>query len=281
MPDAKQWTDPITVHGEGPIWNSLIQRFQLVDMLEGDILTVHEGQLTDRVHIDAVAAVIRPRLHGGLVVAGERDVVLIDPAGHQRRVGDTGIPVGARFNDGACARDGSFWCGTMSYDAAPGAGRMLRLDPGTLTFTEVMTDLTVSNGLAFTDVDSAFYVDSPTRRIDRLLVRDGTITSRTPWVDLSDVDGVPDGICIDADDGVWVALFGGGAVRRYDRDGTLTDIIDVPVAQVTACTLGGVDRRELIITTSRLGLENTAGPDGALFRAVVDVPGPFTVCFGG
>ncbi|CAH0137303.1 SMP-30/gluconolactonase/LRE family protein [Microbacterium sp. Bi128] len=280
MPDAHQWSDPVTVHGEGPIWNPLVQRFQLVDMLEGDVLTLEDGVVVDRIHVDTVAAVVRPRLYGGLIVAGERDVILIDPDGEQHRVNGAGVPAGSRFNEGTCAPDGSFWCGTMDYDATPGAGVVVRLDPGTLEFTRIADSVTISNGLAFEDSGTAYYVDSATRRIDRLRVHAGAVTDRTSWVDLSGAGGVPDGICLDADGGVWVAMYGGSAVRRFDADGILTDVIDLPVAHVTACALGGSTGRELLITTSRLGLEAPSGPAGAVFRALVDIPGVHTPPFG-
>jgi len=280
VPKADQWSDPITIHGEGPIWNPLIQRFQLVDMLEGDVLTVDEGTVTDRTHVDTVAAIIRPRLYGGLVVAGERDVILIDIDGAQHRIEGSGVGIGSRFNEGACAPDGSLWAGTMAYDAAAGAGVMVRLDPGTLSFTQVAADLTISNGLAFEDTQSAYFVDSASRSIDRLRIYSGEITGRSLWVDLANVEGVPDGICRDENGGVWVALYDGGAVHRYSAAGDLTDIVTVPVGQVTACALGGADGRQLLITTSQLGHEGQVGAGGALFQISVDIPGTYYPLFG-
>ncbi|QJU56323.1 SMP-30/gluconolactonase/LRE family protein (plasmid) [Herbiconiux sp. KACC 21604] len=280
MPDAEQWTDPVTVHGEGPIWNPLVQRFQAVDMLAGDVLTIRDGQVTDRTHVDSIAAAIRPRAIGGLIVAGEHDVFLLDPDTTQHRIKDAGIAAGARFNEGTCAPDGSFWCGSMAYDAASDAGIVVRLDPETLEFTRVASDVTISNGLAFEDTNTAYYVDSATKRIDRLRIAGDRIQAREPWVDLRDIEGVPDGICLDAEGGVWVALFGGGAVHRYDNNGNWTEIIHLPVAQVTACTLGGPDGRELVITTSKLGVEDHDGPSGAFFHATVDVPAAAPHLFG-
>jgi sugar lactone lactonase YvrE len=87
-------------------------------------------------------------------------------------------------------------------------------------------------------------------------------------------DGNPDGLTVDADGGVWVALFGGGAVHRYRPDGVLDEVVAVPTAQVTACTFGGPGLDQLFITTSREGMGADDDPlAGSLFRAEVGVAG--------
>jgi sugar lactone lactonase YvrE len=178
------------------------------------------------------------------------------------------------MNEGGCDPDGRFWCGSMAYDQSPGAASMYRLDPGG-TVRRVFGDVTISNGLEWSpDGSLAYYDDTATHRVDVFdYDRDAGLTGRRPFVVLGD-DGNPDGLTVDAEGGVWVALFGGGAVHRYDAAGRLDVVVEVPTPQVTACTLGGPQLDQLFITTSREGM----GPDddplaGSLFRADVGVTG--------
>ncbi len=103
---------------------------------------------------------------------------------------------------------------------------------------------------------------------------DAGLTNRRVFVDLSDEEKRPDGLTVDSQGGVWVALSNGGAVRRYTPDGVLDEVVEVPARKVTACTLGGPGLNELFITTSREGIEPDEDPlAGSLFRATVAVSG--------
>jgi sugar lactone lactonase YvrE len=186
------------------------------------------------------------------------------------------------MNEGGCDPDGRFWCGSMAYDQSPGAASMYRLDPDG-TVRRVFDGVTVSNGLEWSpDGTLAYYDDTATHRVDVFdYDRDAGLTGRRPFVVLGD-DGNPDGLTVDAEGGVWVALFGGGAVHRYDAAGRLTAVVEVPTPQVTACTLGGPQLDQLFITTSREGM----GPDddplaGSLFRVDAGVRGLPVRAFAG
>ena len=85
-------------------------------------------------------------------------------------------------------------------------------------------------------------------------IASGTVKNRRPFALIADTPGVPDGLTIDADGGIWVALWGGAQVRRYSPDGRVTDIVNLPVEQPTSCTFGGDAGDTLYITTARLGL---------------------------
>jgi sugar lactone lactonase YvrE len=170
----------------------------------------------------------------------------------------------------------------MADDKRPGAAAMYRLDPDGET-TRVLEDLTISNGLEWSpDGSLAYYNDTATHRIDVFdYDRQSGLTSRRPFVPLSDEDN-PDGLTVDAEGGVWTALYGGGAVHRYAPNGSLSEVVEVPARQVTACTFGGPRLDQLYITTSR---ENLAPDDdplaGALFRADVGVAGRHVREFAG
>jgi sugar lactone lactonase YvrE len=110
-----------------------------------------------------------------------------------------------------------------------------------------------------------YYVDSLTQRVD-VFDYDGNLANRRPFVSIDRGDGIPDGLAVDDDGGVWVALWGGGCVRRYAPDGSLADELAIPGEHVTACCFGGEDGRALYVTT--------AAPDGRVYVADVGVAGP-------
>jgi sugar lactone lactonase YvrE len=179
------------------------------------------------------------------------------------------------MNEGGCDPDGRFYCGSMAYDQRPGAGALYRLDPDGSACT-VLENVTISNGLEWSpDGSRAYYNDTPTHRTDVFDYDvDSGLTGRRPFAEVPPEAGHPDGLTVDEEGGVWVALYEGGAVRRYASDGVLDEVIEVPARKVTACTFGGPNLDELFITTSREGLETGEDPlAGSLFRAEVDVAG--------
>jgi sugar lactone lactonase YvrE len=284
MPAAEQYTDPLAEHGEGPVWWPGWGGLAWVDMLAGDILRIDGAGPVQRWKVGPVAAAFRPRRSGGLVIATEHEFVLADAFGEPTRTaaGVLNDPT-VRFNDGGCDPTGGFWCGTMAYDQSPGRGELFRLDPDG-TVERVLGDVTVSNGLAWTaDGAHAYYIDTPTGRID-LFDADGAagLSDRRPFVRIDPADGHPDGLTLDADGRVWVALWGGSAVRCYGVDGNLVEVVDLPASRVTACTFGGAELDELFITTSRQGDDTGEHPTaGAVFRYRPGVRGVPASTFAG
>jgi sugar lactone lactonase YvrE len=271
---AEQLTDAVAFHGEGPVWWPDGSGLRWVDMLAGDVLALAEDGNVGRIHVGDVAAAVRPRQGGGAVIAVERGFALQDADGTLIALDPVWSEEGVRMNEGGCDPDGRFWCGSMAYDQSPGAASMYRLDPDS-SVRRVFGDVTVSNGLEWSpDGALAYYDDTATHRIDVFdYDRDAGLTGRRPFVVLGE-DGNPDGLTVDAEGGIWVALYGSGAVHRYDAAGRLDAVVEVPTPQVTACTLGGPRLDQLFITTSREGM----GPDddpaaGALFRVDAGVRG--------
>jgi sugar lactone lactonase YvrE len=177
------------------------------------------------------------------------------------------------MNEGGCDPDGRFYCGSMAYALTPGAASLYRLDPDG-SVTTVLGDLTISNGLEWSpDGRLAYYVDSATGRID-VMDYDGDrgLTHRRPFATVD--AGSPDGLTVDSEGGIWVAIWGGHAVHRFTPEGALSEVVELPVTQVTACTFGGADLDELFITTSREGLPASEEPvAGSLFRVRPGVTG--------
>jgi sugar lactone lactonase YvrE len=271
---AEQVTDAVAFHAEGPVWSDRWGGLRWVDMLAGDVLSFDADGTVRRTSVGRVAAALRPRRGGGAVIAVERGFTLEDADGTLTPLDPVWSDPGVRMNEGGCDPDGRFWCGSMAYDQAPGAAALYRLDPDGSVHTAI-EGVTISNGLDWSpDGSLAYYDDTATHRVDVFdYDRDTGLTGRRPFVRLPD-DGEPDGLTVDAEGGVWVALFGGGAVHRYTPAGVLDVVVEVPTPQVTACTFGGPRRDQLFVTTSREGM----GPDdhplaGSLFRADVGVPG--------
>jgi len=252
--------------GEGPTWDAAAQRLIWVDILGSRVHTYDpvSGRRTIMATEQHVGAA-KPRAGGGLVVNLRDGVGLYGPKRDERGASD-GLgeafrwlhrdPVpGRRANDAAVAPDGSLWFGTMRYDEAPGGGSLSRIAPDG-TVRTVLDDVAVSNGIGWSpDGRLMYYIDSPTRRIDVFDVGEGQpLGNRRPLAVIEEGVGFPDGLSIDADGCVWVALWDGAAIRRYTPDGDLDRIIDLPVRRPTACAFGGPDLTDLYITTARTGL---------------------------
>jgi sugar lactone lactonase YvrE len=285
---AEQITEAIAVHGEGPCWLERSNELAWVDMMAGRVLATSLATATTQViEIPGpIAAIIRPRTAGGLVVATETGVVVLDEYESPSPLCEIIAEPGIRMNDGGCDPQGRFWCGSMAYDsdARPDAGSLWRVEPDG-SFATVLTGLGISNGLDWSeDGATAFYVDRPTGRIDAFTFdgATGELSERRPFVEIDRASGMPDGLTIDGEGGVWVALWEGGAVRRYAPDGTLDAVVTLPCGLVTACTFGGPDLDELFITTSRHELPAGADPaGGALFRCRPGVRGRPARAFAG
>lgn len=269
---ADQVTAAVAQHGEGPVWSERWGGLRWVDMLKGEILSLRRDGAVNRRKVGGVVAALRPRAFGGAVLALERGFALEEPNGSLTDLGAVWSDEGIRMNDGGCDPDGRFYCGSMAYDQAPGAAALYRLDPDRSVHV-VLEDVTISNGLEWSpDGARAYYADTATRRIDVFdYDMHSGLANRRPFVEIG---GHPDGLTVDSQGGVWVALYGGGAVQRYTAQGGLSERIDVPTPQVTACTLGGPRLDELYITTSQDDIDPADDPlAGALFRAQVAVAG--------
>lgn len=270
---AEQVTASITYHGEGPVWSPSWGGLRLVDMLAGDVLSLRDDGRVDRRHVGSVAAVVRPRRGGGAVIGVERGFVLEERDGSLTVLDEVWSDAARRMNEGGCDPRGRFYCGSMAYDQTPGAGSLYRLDPD-LSVHVVLSDVTVSNGLEWSpDGTRAYYNDTATHQIS--VFDDDPVdglTARRRFADLG--DDSPDGLTVDAEGGVWTALFGGGAVHRYTPDGDLDAVVEVDARQVTACTFGGDDLDRLFITTSRESLQPGDDPlAGSVFAVAVGVRG--------
>lgn len=280
MTDHVWLGDPAVHHGEGALWDPSIGGLRYVDMLRGDVHTLRDGRST-RTHVGAVAAVIRPRAQGGYVVAVERGFVLLDDDLRLEREIAVFDDPALRMNEGGCDPAGRLYCGSTAYDETPGAGTLYRLDAD-LSVHVVREDVTIPNGLVWTpDGTTAFHAESPERRIYAYDVdpATGDFGARRVHVELA--TGNPDGIAIDEEGGLWVAVWSAGQVRRYDAGGTLTGAVETGVTNPTSCAFGGPDGRTLFVTSSKKGIERPEEHAGQVLAVPVGVRGAAVHAFAG
>jgi sugar lactone lactonase YvrE len=283
MVAAEQFSAPVAGLGEGAFWDDRTNRFMMVDLLRGDILTLDDSGQPTRAHVDTIASVIRSRAAGGFVVGVERGARFLtddlQPLGDVLTAFDT---EGIRMNDGGCDPQGRLYVGSMAYAESAGAGTLYRVDRDH-TIVPVLDSVTVSNGIQWSaDGARVFYNDTATGRIAVFDFddSDGSFHDQRDFVVLPEGVGAPDGMAIDSEDGLWVALWGGSAVRHYDADGKLSEVIELPVSKVTCPTFGGPDKATLYVTTADIDVTNEPLA-GAVFRADVGVTGAPVHAFAG
>ncbi len=204
---AEQVTNPVAYHGEGPVWSERWGGLRWVDMLAGDILCLTDDGKIIRRHAGKIAACVRPRSRGGAVIGVERGFAMRGTDEAVTYLDELWTGDDVRMNEGGCDPDGRFYCGSMAYDQQPGAGALYRLDVDGSVHA-VLENVTVSNGIEWSpDGSRVYYNDTATHHIS-LFDYDvkGGLTGRRVFVDLSAEGKRPDGLTVDAEGGVWVAL---------------------------------------------------------------------------
>lgn len=273
--------------GESPLWDETSGDLLWVDTMVGTIhrRNVQSGRMSAFSVGAAVGSIVLTE-SGALLAAASDGFRLITSDGGIRML----APVEAydsetRMNDGRCDLRGRFWAGTMELNAAPRRGSLYRLDLD-LSVQKMVTEVSCSNGIGWSpDATLMYYVDSPTGRVDVFdfdLTR-GEVSGRRQFVSVGSTDGVPDGLCVDSLGYVWVAIWGGGQVRRYSPRGELDTRVDVPVRCPTSCAFGGQDLSVLFITTASVGSdrEDIARGAGDVFSCRLGVSGATAVRFAG
>ncbi len=244
--------------GEGPLWDDSTQRLRWVDIL-GRSLHDYDpvaGIDSHESFPQPVTTVALSKSRGLLVALADRIVALPAPGAapielNHFRADSTKV----RFNDGKADPWGGFQVGTMHLDGAEAVGHLYRLSPD-YSLEVRLSGLTCSNGLDWSeDGKTFFHVDSVLSKGDTYSTDadTGKMTGRRGFLEVSG-PGIPDGLSLDADGCVWVAIWGGGEVRRLTPDGTVDRVVKLPVSRVTSVAFGGEDRDELFITTARDGL---------------------------
>jgi sugar lactone lactonase YvrE len=275
---------------ESPVWDAASQTLLWVDILAGEVHRLDPATGRDTaVGVGVPVGAVAARRGGGLIIAAALGFATLDESSGAVDWLWAGAR-GDRMNDGKCDPAGRFLAGTLTYARDPGACALYRLDPATQAVkadeeaavereprVSVLLDgVTLSNGLDWSPAgDLMYFADTPLERVDVLDYDPGPgeASGRRLFVDLHDVPGRPDGLTVDSEGAVWIAMSRGGAVRRYTPDGRLDRVIEFPVRLVTSVQFGGDGLGDLYVTTSR---ENLTGSDLAsqpLAGSVFVIPG--------
>jgi sugar lactone lactonase YvrE len=276
--------------GEGPIWNHNTQELYWVD-IDGKLLNIYNPKTkTNR-------ALPVPSRIGTVVPSGENEAIIALEDGMYKINTQTGkvtlfssleadIPQN-RFNDGKCDPAGRLWVGSMKLEDEGKPANLYMMDHDGKASIKI-NDVSISNGIIWSsDHKTMYYVDSPTRKVRAFDfdVSTGNISNERVLVELNEADGFPDGIAIDEEGMLWVALWGGCAVTKFDsKTGEMISKIEVPAKNVTACAFGGENLDRLFITSASVEMsqeEHAKFPDaGSMFSIKPGVKGVRNSFFG-
>lgn len=292
MAKATLLLDAKATLGEGPIWDARENVLWWVDINECRLHRFDPATKNNTTYdIGQRVGTVVPRASGGLMLAVENGFASYDPAMQKLEIvadPEAHLPEN-RFNDGKCDPAGRFWAGTLELvEQNMQAGSLYCLYPNGRVERRV-PDVGISNGIVWTsDRRTMYFIDSPTRRVDAFDYDDATgeIGNRRTAIALPEGIGYPDGMSIDSEGKLWVALWAGWGVARFDPiTGELLAKIDVPASQVTACAFGGPELKDLYITTARRDLVGDALLDqphaGGLFHIHLDVAGLPAMAYAG
>ena len=271
----ERWTAELVLDararlGEGPVWDAGAGELLWVDVLAGLVHRFDPGSGADRLlEVGQPVGAVVPRAAGGYALAVRDGFAVADGDGVRLVAEVEADRPETRMNDGACDSRGRFWAGTMRFDERAGGGCLYRLD-ATGKVETMLRDVTVSNGVAWSPDDRVlYYVDTPTLGIDAFDYEPetGAISGRRRIVTIEGGAGSPDGLVVDAEGCIWLALWEGWAVRRYAPDGALLGAVELPVARVTKPAFGGEELTDLYVTTAAPADPDPAQPHaGGLFR---------------
>ncbi len=241
--------------GEGPIWWNDSLYWVDINAPHLHIYTPATGEQRSFV-LNELTGTVVPRASGGVILAQQSGLCVFHPEtdSSEPLPWPADKPIVNRFNDGKCDPQGRLWVGTLGHDQPTGS--FYRIDSN-FKVSEMLGGVRVSNGLCWDERRSRFYyIDSPTEAIDMFdwdpdlgAISGRRIVARLPRGE----KGVPDGMTIDTEGRLWVAVFGGGGVHCIDPDtGQSLEKVIVPVPKTTACWFGGEKLDELYITTASI-----------------------------
>lgn len=263
--------------GEGPVWDDQLNRLLWVDIVNGKVLAWYpETSQTETYSFTGqIGALALTPQSNHVVAATDTGFVLLDlDTGKRIDIGDPEADLrDNRFNDGKCDSRGRFWAGSLNEEGRNDAALYMLDRSGTIS--KKIEGVSCSNGLAWSADDRTFYyIDTPTQQVVAydFDVATAKIANRRVVINVPSSDGWPDGMTIDGEGMLWVALWGGWKVVRWNpHTGEKIQEIKLPVSQVTSCTFGGRNLQDLYITSARKGLttsELVLEPHaGALFVA--------------
>jgi len=252
--------DTKAILGEGPVWDYKNQCLFWVD-IEGCRLHRHNPLTNENKHwqFEGMLGAAVPKENGELLLALESGLASFNL--ESEILTNHSVLVNhdpkLRFNDGKVGPNGNFWIGTMDKACAPNAGNFYRVSPNFETSLEIERT-SVSNGMAWSSAKTKFYyIDSPNFEVKMFdfNTKEGALSNGKSFFKIPKEYGSPDGMCIDTEDMLWIAHWGGHCIRRWNPEtGEVLEKIEVAAPHVTSCCFGGKDLKTLYITTATSGL---------------------------
>ena len=265
--------------GEGPIWHARAGVLYWLDIEQGEVHVYDPSTGRDRtIAVGQQVGTIVPRTRGGVMLAAAKGFASLDlDSGAFAIVANPEPGTGNRFNDGKCDPAGRFWAGTIGKQ---GTANVYRLDADGSTH-RMIEGITCSNGIAWSRDRRTYYIDTPTQAVVAYDYDDasGAIANKRVAISIPDTaHGYPDGMTMDADGMLWVGMWDGWALRRFNpATGELLEVVPLPVARVTACAFGGPDLGTLYITSAWTALSEADRAKqplaGGVFKVVPGVKG--------
>lgn len=253
-----------SVIGEGPLWVVREQRLYWLDLDAATIWRLDPATgRNERVgaKLEGYIGGMVERASGGFVVVDHRGAFHLDAkSGELSRLGKLAAARDTVFNDAKCDRTGNLWTGTKHVGETDGIGSLFRLRTD-LSSDTIDTGLVCANGPAFSpDGRYAYFTDSPSFAVYRYAIdtRSNAVGPREIFARMTKDEGEPDGMTVDAEGCLWVALWGGWRIRRFTPEGKVERDVMLPVPQPTAPAFGGPDMTTMFVTSARRGLEGAA-----------------------
>ena len=260
--------------GEGAYWDWRTNELLMVDITAGRVIKLSpNGDLIKEYQLgNKVGAVIGVENSTDYLLIEQRGLTMMAPSGARTELLmllDLDEP--KRFNDAKADPSGRLWAGVMGTDQRPGVGALYSYQAGGLMH-QMITDLTVPNGLDWTnDHQTMYFIDSPTKTVGvyDFDLATAEISLRNSFT--MPIPGNPDGMTLDAEDNLWIALWDGSAVIQLSPEGKMLQKIKLPVSRVTTCTFGGNDLSTLYITSASYGVDEDLA--GSVFVYETDTQG--------
>lgn len=245
--------------GESPAWDAKTDTLYWVDIVKKQVF-FHHPDGDGCIHLDVTPGCLAPCRDGTLILAASASLISLEPAtGKTTMLISVNEPTNNRFNDGKCDPAGRFLAGTMDMDEKQASGALYSFDGKTVTC--LLDEIKISNGLAWSpDRKTLYYIDTPTREVKAYdyNLATGQIAEPRTAITVPATLGWPDGMTSDMRGNLWIAMWGGAQITRWDpRAGELLERIPVPAKNVTSCVFGGKNLNELFITSARFGLNES------------------------
>ncbi|MEM7566045.1 MAG: SMP-30/gluconolactonase/LRE family protein [Pseudomonadota bacterium] len=261
--------------GEGPFWDAPAGQLHWVDILAPGIVSGNPATGTRSFRpMPELVGVAIPKRSGGFVCATETGIKAISPSGGIATLANPEADrPGNRFNDGKCDSRGRLWVGSLAINTEPGRGQLWRVEADGAA-TRIEDDVHIANGLGWSPDDATFYFTDSGRRTIWAYDFDaeaGTIANKRALVAFEAGDGVPDGLTVDAEGHLWVAMWDGWAIRRIRPDGTTERRLTLPVPRPTSCAFGGPDLTTLFVTTARIRLSTKQLAEAPMSGSVLSI----------